>query len=279
MRLGAKSRIKTLAGRLAGASGLYARTFRSKMTIVTFHRVTNALPEDGLTCSAEKFSAFCDFFRRHFRVVSLWEQAAGCGAGRDMGGTLSITFDDGYRNNFEEAAPILVQAKLPATFFITTGFIGSQTIAPWDRELPTPPGWMSWDQVRGLARMGFEIGNHTVTHLNMGIADGDSVRRELTESNRKLAEELGIPARLFAYPFGGRNHITPAALTLVREAGFECCVSSCGGLNPGTPDPFDLNRVSIAGWFKTPDQFGFEYVTGKLDGDSYYPGNGVEDPS
>ena len=272
MRLGAKSRIKTIAGQLARTSGLYAKTFRAKMTIVTFHRVTNSLPEDGLTCSTDKFAAFCDFFRENFKVVPLSRQAADCRAGRDLGGTLSITFDDGYRNNFEEAAPILLHANLPATFFVTTGFIGSRTVPFWDKDLSVQPGWMDWDQVRELARMGFVIGNHTVTHLNMGTAPPENVRSELEESSRKFAAELGTVPRLFAYPFGGRNHITPSSLRQVREAGFECCVSSCGGLNGRTPDPFALNRVSIAGWFKTPHQFGFEYVTGKLNADSNYPG-------
>jgi peptidoglycan/xylan/chitin deacetylase (PgdA/CDA1 family) len=202
----------------------------------------------------------------------LSEQAAGCQAGRDLGGTLSITFDDGYLNNFEEAAPILKRAGLPATFFVTTGFIGSQTVAPWDSQLPRQPGWMNWDHVRALTRMGFEIGNHTVTHLNMGTADAESVRRELAISSGKLADELGTPSRLFAYPFGGRMHITKDALHIVREAGFSCCVSSCGGLNGVTPDPFNLNRISIAGWFRTPDQFGFEFVTGKLNRDTAYDG-------
>lgn len=264
--------MKNILGHVAGVGGLYARTFRSKMTIVTFHRVTDSLPEDGLTCNSEKFATFCDFFRSYFRVLSLSEQVAGCRAGADLGGTLSITFDDGYLNNFEEAAPILKRAGLPATFFVTTGFIGSRTIAPWDRALPRQPGWMNWDQVRTLVSMGFEVGNHTATHLNMGVADAERVRSELVLSSRRLSEELGQPSRLFAYPFGGRAHISATALRLVQEAGFSCCASSCGSLNGITPDPFHLNRVSIAGWFKTPHQFGFEYVAGKLNRDASYPG-------
>jgi peptidoglycan/xylan/chitin deacetylase (PgdA/CDA1 family) len=267
-----KAKIKSILGHVAGASGLYTRSFRSKMTIVTFHRVTDAFPEDGLTCSSGKFAAFCEFFRTYFRVLPLSKQVAECRAGSDLGGTLSITFDDGYLNNFEEAAPILKRAGLPATFFVTTGFIGSQTIAPWDRALPRQPGWMNWDQVRALKSMGFEVGNHTATHLNMGVADSGRVRSELELSSATLNEELGQPSRLFAYPFGGRAHITAGALRLVQEAGFNCCVSSCGSLNAVTPDPFHLNRISIAAWFKTPHQFGYEYLAGKLDRDASYPG-------
>ncbi|HUJ52599.1 MAG TPA: polysaccharide deacetylase family protein [Steroidobacteraceae bacterium] len=261
---GVKTTIKTICGRAAGVSGAYRRKFRTVMTVVAFHRVNDELPEDDpLTCGARKFESFCRFFRKYFRVVPLSEQIAGCQAQADLGGTLSITFDDGYLDNYEVAAPILRNLGLPATFFVTTGFIGSRTVAPWDRQLRRQPGWMSWEQVRGLAASGFEIGNHTDTHVDLGTADAATIRTEFETSKRKLAEALGVSAPLFAYPFGGREHISPSAVQLAREAGFVCCASCFGGENGVTPDPFSLKRVPIAGWFRTPDQFGFEFVIGK----------------
>jgi peptidoglycan/xylan/chitin deacetylase (PgdA/CDA1 family) len=234
------------------------------MVIVTFHRINDELPEDGLTCSSAKFAAFCEFFRRHFEVVSLSELVARCQAAGGAGGSLSITFDDGYRDNAEVAAPILYKLGLPATFFVISGFIGTQTTAPWDRVLPRPPDWMDWDQLRALAAQGFEIGSHTDTHVDLGTADSQTVRAELQESRRKLREQLGTPARLFAYPFGGRANITPRSLELVREAGFDCCVSCFGGVNAPSADPFGLNRITIGTGFVTPDQFGFDLLTGRV---------------
>jgi peptidoglycan/xylan/chitin deacetylase (PgdA/CDA1 family) len=259
-----KSKIKTLCGKMAGVTGVYRRAFGAKMTIVTFHRVTDQFAEDGLTCHPEKFSRFCEFFRRNFTVLPLAEQIAGCRAGRSMAGTLSITFDDGYLNNFQVAAPILKHYELAATFFVTTGFIGSKLVPHWDQQLPVQPGWMTWEQVSGLASMGFEIGNHTDTHLDMGRADLAQIRSELQISAEKLFRALNKPARLFAYPFGGLENITESARGALRDAGFDCCVSSYGGLNSPVTDPYYLRRVSIAGWFKTPDQFGYEYSAGKL---------------
>jgi peptidoglycan/xylan/chitin deacetylase (PgdA/CDA1 family) len=233
------------------------------MIIVAFHRVNDALPEDGMTHSSSKFEEYCKFFRKHFKVIPLSEQVETRDATRELGGTLSITLDDGYRDNFETAAPILRKLNLPATFFVTTGFIGSQTVAPWDRHLVRQPGWMDWDQLRSLALQGFEIGCHTDSHIDLGTADAETARAELEVSKRKLEEQLGRPARLFAYPFGGRNNISVLALELVRETGFSCCLSCYGGANALTASPFDLNRIPIARGFETPDQFGFDMVFGR----------------
>jgi len=258
---GFKQQLKSVVGWVAELTGACEPRYRSQMTIVAFHRVNNQIPGEPLTCTPAKFRAFCVFLRQHFRVIPLSEQIAGCRAGSDMGGTLSITLDDGYLDHIAVAAPILRQLQLPATFFVTTGFIGSQTIPPWDLDLPRQPAWMTWDDLRTLRAQGFEIGSHTDTHLDMGTADPERVRADLALSRHKLLDALGAQAgALFAYPFGGPEHITGRALDLVREAGFTCCVSCHGGVNPATPDPFNLNRIAIGQWFTDPYMLGFELL-------------------
>jgi peptidoglycan/xylan/chitin deacetylase (PgdA/CDA1 family) len=261
MRVPAKKRIKDMLGRGADAAGMYANRFPSKMVVVVFHRVNDWMPEDGITCGCARFETFCEFFQRHFRIVPLTEQVVGCRDWRDMGGTLSITFDDGYRDNFEVVAPILRKRKLPATFFVTTGFIGTDLPAAWDRELSVRPEWMSWDHVRALRDQGFDVGAHTDSHIDLGNSDPETVRAELATCRGKLRRELGMEPTLFAYPFGGPKNISADSLRLVREAGFECCLGASGGANPPVADPFRLNRIGGFGdWFATPHQLGFELV-------------------
>lgn len=258
-----KSQVKIVLGALASAAGLSQRKFRSQLTVVAFHRVSNVLPEDGLTCSPEKFDKFCAFFAKHFRVVPFADQVRGCAAGHDMGGTLSITFDDGYLDNYEVAAPILKKHGLPATFFVTTGFVNSNSIPFWDKELPRQPGWMSWEQVRDLSRQGFDIGAHTHSHLDMAASPLEQVETELQQSKHILEAELGKPVDLFVYPFGGPTQINEHAIERVKAAGFISCASCFGGVNPPVADPYRLRRIGIAEWFTSPYQFGFELLVGK----------------
>jgi peptidoglycan/xylan/chitin deacetylase (PgdA/CDA1 family) len=255
-----KKRLKSIAGQAAGITGIYARSFRSRMTIVAFHRVSDAIPEDGLTCGSAKFEAFCEFFREHFRVVPLADQVAAYRSGGDTGGTLSITFDDGYLDNYEVAAPILRKLALPATFFVVTGYIGTSIRAAWDEKVTGQPAWMQWQHVCALASQGFEVGSHTDTHIDLGTADPEMIRAELRASKQKLQELANVDARLFAYPFGGPEHISERSRKLVQEAGFDCCVSCFGGTNPLSADPYFLRRIGIGEWLATPDQFGYELM-------------------
>lgn len=264
MKTPVSKKIKDVIGRAAGKVGILGRDFRSKMVIVAFHRINDTFPEGGMTYSSARFERFCKFFQAQFKVIPLSEQIAGCNAGKDMGGTLSITLDDGYRDNCEVAAPILRKLGLPATFFVTTGFIGTQTVAFWDQTLPRAPGWMTWDQVRSLASQGFEIGCHTHTHIDLGAADEQTVWAELELSSRELREQLSHPTTLFAYPFGGRDNISERSRALVRKAGFVCCAACFGGVNPSTGHAFDLNRISIGQGFLTPDQFALDLFLNRV---------------
>lgn len=264
MLLDVKKSVKSAVGRVAAATGAVDRRANQAMTIVAFHRVNDALPEDGITCRSEKFTAFCQFFLRHFQVVPLQEQIAACRQGRAMGGTLSVTFDDGYEDNFSVAAPILKRLNVPATFFVTTGFIGSTIVPPWDDALSIPQRWMSWTQVRTLRTQGFDIGCHTDRHVSLGSDDATTIRNDLETSQAKLERELGKRASLFAYPFGGQGDISEHARDLIKEMGFECCLSCFGGTNPVTSDPYHLQRVSIGEWFASPHQFALEFTLGRL---------------
>lgn len=255
---------KAVVGRMAAATGYYQRRFSSPVVVTAFHRVNDLIPEDGLTCSSEKFEKFCQYFREHFRVLPFSEQVAGLRRGVDVRGTLSITFDDGYLDNYEVAVPILRRYGLPATFFVATDFIGSNKVAPWDKGLNRSMQWMDWDHVRKISDYGFEIGCHTASHLDLGVADHDTVKSELIRSRKILEEKLGKPVNLFAYPFGGRENITALAKNVVQELGFECCASCYGGINGESTNPYEIQRVGIAEWFSSPHQFGFELANGRV---------------
>src|SRR5262249_14358929 len=67
------------------------------------------------------------------RVIGLSELVERLRRGDDVAGTAALTFDDGYRNNVTRAAPVLVDHRLPATFFLATGYVGTDRTLWTDR--------------------------------------------------------------------------------------------------------------------------------------------------
>ena len=253
-----KRRVKRWLGSLLYGSGLYRAFFRGRAVVVTFHRVRDDLPGDPLTCTSGEFRAFCEFFHRHFHVISLAELLRRMDAGADISRCLAITFDDGYRDNFEIAAPELERLGLPACFFIATEFIGTDHVPWWDEERGVASEWMTWDQVRELHARGFEIGGHTCNHVDLGNVAGAEALAEIEGSRLRLEAELDSPVRFFSYPYGRRHQMLPENVPLVRAAGFDACFSAYGGNVRHGDDPYRLLRIPMTTWHHSPAQFGCE---------------------
>jgi peptidoglycan/xylan/chitin deacetylase (PgdA/CDA1 family) len=281
------SRLKKLAKSALCAAYLYSGAARAQewlqrsagrrfMTILLFHRVTDQIPEDGLTVSTARFRSICLLLRRGFRVVPLAEVFDVVRSGRPMPPrTVAVTFDDCYRDNLF-VARVLAEHGLPASFFVPTAYVGTNRSFPWDSHLPRMAN-LTWDDVREMVRLGHEIGSHTVGHINLGTAPCSEVRAELVESKAVLERQLDRKVRWFAYPYGGRKDIRPETAALVEEAGYEGCLSGYGGfVTPGadgrilprdsSPLYQDLLNVQLhlrgcLQWFYTMKQ-----VPGLLDG-------------
>jgi peptidoglycan/xylan/chitin deacetylase (PgdA/CDA1 family) len=107
------------------------------VTIVTFHRVDDRHPDDPhslptLFMSRSFFARTVRFLAERYHVISLDDLLAGLRGERDLpSSSLLLTFDDGYRDVFEHAVPVLAREGLPATVYLPTTFIGSGDRVFW----------------------------------------------------------------------------------------------------------------------------------------------------
>jgi peptidoglycan/xylan/chitin deacetylase (PgdA/CDA1 family) len=255
--------MKRLLGHTLFASRLDAVLLRHAAVIVAFHRIREASRSDPLTIDARTFERYCRFFRRHFRVVSLRDVVEKLERGLEPNRELVITFDDGYRDNYDNAMPVLEKLSLPATFFVVSQWMGTDVVPRWDARRGVRYPWMTWDQVRSLHRKGFDIGGHTRTHADLGQLAAAEAREEIFGARQELESQLGAPVDLFAYPYGQRNNITESNRELVKAARFRCCCSSFGGVVAPETDPFRLRRIPISPWYASPHQFGFDLALGR----------------
>ncbi|NQT51559.1 polysaccharide deacetylase family protein [bacterium] len=131
--------IKRLARHAAAALAVGTRLWPvvppGRALVLRYHRV-GGTPEEPvpLGVSPEEFDAQLRFLRARCHVVSPSELVTALGEGRPLApGTATITFDDGYADNFTTAFPLLQEHGLPAAFFVTTGWIGTHRMLWWDR--------------------------------------------------------------------------------------------------------------------------------------------------
>ncbi len=217
-----------------------------RLVILMYHRVNDEL-RDGVTVGIEQFDQQMRYLRRHYPLLSVREIVNGEYSTDSRRPLVAVTFDDGYADNYEHAVPILQKHGVPATFFVSTGLMGTDQGFQHDlTKIGRPLRNMSWPQLTEMCEMGFDIGSHTVNHINCGKAPIGDVRRELLLSKQTLQQKLGIDKVLFAYPFGGRGDIVPDALNYVKEIGYACCMSAYGGVNTTRSlDIFNLLRTGI----------------------------------
>lgn len=156
-----------------------------------------------------------------------------------------ITFDDGYRNNYEHAYPILRKYGIRATIFLTVDYIGKHKPFYWDKShLPgiiTDDYPLDWDEVCEMKKYGIEFGSHTLTHLELANIRLDDARRQICESKAILDSKLSQNTVSFCYPKGSMNE---NICRLVKEANYEIAVITppVAGIEEAN---FTLKRVGL----------------------------------
>ena len=101
---------------------------------------------------------------------------------RETAGAVAITFDDGFHNFFEHAAPVLQEFGFPATVFVVSDFCGGANDWPTQPRTPAVPKLelMPWSELRQIAKAGISIGCHTAGSavlLSKTMTSGGSVRK------------------------------------------------------------------------------------------------------
>jgi peptidoglycan/xylan/chitin deacetylase (PgdA/CDA1 family) len=136
-------RIKTLLRRALGVTAplVWRNRPRPSLTILTYHRVLPAghpsrhCEQPGMYVSPETLAMHLQVLRQYFTLIDLGEWLDRCTAGDGLPErACCITFDDGWRDNFEYGLPVLVAARVPATVFLVSDFIGS-TYRFWPNRL------------------------------------------------------------------------------------------------------------------------------------------------
>jgi peptidoglycan/xylan/chitin deacetylase (PgdA/CDA1 family) len=158
-------------------------------------------------------------------------------------GLAAITFDDGYRDFAEIAAPRLDARSLHATLFVPAGRIGGYN--DWDEGIFARREILTAAELRALDPKVVEIGAHGHDHRRLSGLAAPVLRHETRDARARLEEAVGRPVELFAYPYGQWDDFDDAAEAAVAEAGFLAACSTCFGRGSRPADRFRLRRVGV----------------------------------
>ncbi|NIB39990.1 polysaccharide deacetylase family protein [Pseudomaricurvus alkylphenolicus] len=226
--------------------------------VLQYHHIDDHSPRSTSTSPA--------LFRQHlehiqqqgFKVVPLPQLVASLKAGEALPDrTLAITFDDGYLSVFTEAFPLLRERRWPFTVFVNTK--------------PIDEGWnqfVSWDQLREMAKHGASIANHTVTHDHLVRRRPDEseehwqdrVWQDVYQAEQRITQETGQAHRLLAYPYGEYD---PELLQLLNGKRFTAFGQHSGALpsSAGWQSQQALPRFPMGGDYGTLDDFRLKVAT------------------
>ncbi|MBI4371176.1 MAG: polysaccharide deacetylase family protein [Elusimicrobia bacterium] len=223
------------------------------MPALMYHKI--GLPPSGsklakLWVSPTRFRRQLEYLRKNGYTAITFAEWRDAEAGRKPlpEKPVLITFDDGYRNNYELAYPVLREFGMKACIFLVYETMDHHNA--WHDPAGEP--WipmLTWAQIREMQDSGLvELGSHTMKHRSLPSLPPDQVRWEVTESKKRLEDKLGREMTGFAYPYGAGAYV-PAVRAAALEAGYRFDFSIKQGIStlPWNREAEAVKRLFIRG--------------------------------
>lgn len=230
-------------------------TLQSRALILMYHRVLPCVEDDpfNLKVSNEHFDEHMAFLSSHYKVLSLEKLIDQLQRGRlNQHRAVTITFDDGYFDNYNYAFPVLKKYGLHATIFLATDYIEQQK--PFNKLLKTgyiqenfaDDNPLTWDQVREMVDSCLvSLGVHTASHAVMSTLSEEAAKKELRNAQKAIKKNTIIDAQFFAYPYGQPEDWNANTERWVQEVGFTCSLTTVRGVVKATSSCFALPRAMV----------------------------------
>ena len=218
----------------------------SGATFLCYHSVAAEGPR-YLTVSAELFERqLAELRRRHIGSGDLRSLRRVAEGGR-IKRSVFLTFDDGFRNNYDTALPLLREYGFAAFVFVLPPLVDRGAPLDWPevaddlRRYPATMRSVTWAMLGEMKEGGFEVGSHTLSHPHLSELSRDAMREELWDSRAAIMEKLGSCDTL-AYPFGDWS---PEVAVAARECGYRFAFSLPTKFGQRAASPYSIPRINV----------------------------------
>jgi len=200
--------------------------------IMMYHNVEDLYHQEGNYVSPQFFEKHMKYLKdNNYNVLSLDELVSLTQSGKSIKKkSVAISFDDGYRNNYDYAFEILKKYNFPAIIFVPSDSMHAE-----DR--------LSVEQIREMNQSNIDIGSHTRREAYLPKQTKALLLDEIVESKRILEEKTGIKINYISYPTGGFNDDVKQ---IVKESGYKGACTTNRGFDRLNKDVFELNRIRFS---------------------------------
>ena len=241
---------------------LPGRQRQTRIPILMYHGIQLSIgmrhPYFETNISPQLFARHMEFLSNDgYKTVTLREANQALLTGRAIEKWIVLTFDDGYRDFYTEAFPVLSQYGLKATVFVVPGLTGEQRIGRNAKE------FMTWGEIREVQSYGMQIGSHTMTHPKLHCMQPSQIREELRQSKDLIEDKLGVAVQSFAYPFAfpeQDRRFVQTMRALLQLHGYRDGVCTIIGTAKRGNDPLFLPRLPANAYDDLP------FLQAKLSG-------------
>lgn len=222
------------------------------MTLLVYHRIGGGTGNE-LDVRTETFRDQVNYLVNQ-PVVSIDEGLDRLDAG-DNRPSFVLTFDDGFRDLYENGWPLLRERQIPFTVYLATKYMGKEMQWAGATATGAPGQGLTWGQIDEMVESGLcTIGNHTHSHARPETLSID----ELDECSRLIESKVGFAPQHFAYPWG----VGVKRMESELEKRFRSSVTLEVGRNLDQTNRMRLQRVSVRG--SDPIQFFSAKFVGNL---------------
>lgn len=155
---------------------------------------------------------------------------------------VAITFDDGFRDFYTDAFPILQKYGFTVTVFLPTDMINNQHTKFKEKE------YLSWTEVQDLSSKGIIFGSHTVTHPKLILLQSTDIEYEVRYSKKTIEDKLGKSVESFSYPYAfpeENKEFRKYLRSILESSGYKNAVTTIIGTAKERDDRFFLKRIPI----------------------------------
>ena len=214
--------------------------------ILMYHQIDEpplkGTPYRGLTVAPADFQRQMRWLRRlGWRGLSMRDLMPYL-RGERSGKVVGITFDDGYRNVYEHALPVLSECDFTATTYFVARQIDGSNVWDLGKGIPASP-LMSVPEMRDWVRAGHEAGSHTLDHPDLPRLSPELAAYQIRQSRLELEQSVGEAVHAFCYPYG---HESAVLRDQVQQAGYHNATTTERGLALPSDSLYALPRVTIS---------------------------------